>query len=102
MNWHHSSPTSNNQSNTLPYPRRPKALLTSSKDSPCTFKAALSTPQVDIWRKAINKELSTMENYVWDFVEINPSPKLVVTKWVFKTKKDRNRIVTEHKAHVCA
>ncbi|MBW0535573.1 hypothetical protein O181_075288 [Austropuccinia psidii MF-1] len=91
------------QQNILSHSRRAGALLTSADETPRTFKAAISCDAKDIWIKAINKELQSMEKLkVWDIVDLDPSYKLVGTTWVFKTKKNHLNEVVEHKARLCA
>lgn len=52
---------------------------------PETVKEALSRPDSDQWRKAINTEFQFLEeNDAWDLVEA-PNDKVIVdSKWVFK------------------
>ncbi|MBW0482460.1 hypothetical protein O181_022175 [Austropuccinia psidii MF-1] len=73
----------------LPFLHCPKVLLTTSDDTPPTFKSALNSPASNNWSEAINQEFSSMNKLqVWDVVELKPSYKLVGTTCVFKTKRD--------------
>ncbi|MBW0532418.1 hypothetical protein O181_072133 [Austropuccinia psidii MF-1] len=89
---------SRNSKNILPYPRRPKALMTSSNSgNPASYRQAIRSDNSDQWLQAIRKELHTMsELNVWEIVPIPKHTKLIGTTWVFKTKQD------EHKARLCA
>ncbi|MBW0491806.1 hypothetical protein O181_031521 [Austropuccinia psidii MF-1] len=89
--------------NILPFSRRPKVLLTTSDDTPQTFKNALNSPASDDWTKAINREFSSMNKLqVWDVVELKPSYKLVGTTWVFEITQDPQGNIIKQKAQLCA
>ncbi|MBW0495008.1 hypothetical protein O181_034723 [Austropuccinia psidii MF-1] len=87
--------------NILPYSRRPAALLTES--DPLTYNQALNSDNRENWTKAINREIQSMIDLdVWEEVPIKKDFKLVGTTWVFKTKKDKNNQIIQHKARLCA
>ncbi|MBW0460659.1 hypothetical protein O181_000374 [Austropuccinia psidii MF-1] len=88
----------------LPYPRRPKALMTSSNlGDPASYRQAIRSDNADQWLQAIRKELCTMsELNVWEIVPIPKHTKLIGTTWVFKTKRDEHNTILEHKARLCA
>ncbi|MBW0512781.1 hypothetical protein O181_052496 [Austropuccinia psidii MF-1] len=92
------------EENILPYPRRPKALMTSSNlNDPVSYRQAVKSENCDQWLLAIEKELHTMsELNVWEVVPIPKLTKLVGTTWVFKTKRDEHNVILEHKARLCA
>ncbi|MBW0530766.1 hypothetical protein O181_070481 [Austropuccinia psidii MF-1] len=76
------------EENILPYPRRPKALMTSSRlRDPVSYRQAIRSRNSDQWLHAIKKELHTMSKLnLWEIVPIPKHTKLVRTTWVFKTK----------------
>ncbi|MBW0533779.1 hypothetical protein O181_073494 [Austropuccinia psidii MF-1] len=89
--------------NILPFYRRPRILLTTSEDSPRTFKSALNSSLKDEWSEAIKKEFTSMNKLqVWDVVELKADYRLVGTTWVFKTKRDPQGNILERKARLCA
>ncbi|MBW0536448.1 hypothetical protein O181_076163 [Austropuccinia psidii MF-1] len=89
--------------NILPYSQRANALITVSDDSPRTFKKAVTSLNKEVWIKAIEKELSSMNSMgVWEIVELKPEYRLVGTTWVFCSKKNHLNEVIEHKARLCA
>ncbi|MBW0527614.1 hypothetical protein O181_067329 [Austropuccinia psidii MF-1] len=91
------------QSNILPFPRRPETFFSSACTTPRTFKEAISSPDHEVWLNTMSKELKSMADLnVWEVVDIDPSYKLVGTTWVFKIKKDHLGKVIEHKARLCA
>ncbi|MBW0466412.1 hypothetical protein O181_006127 [Austropuccinia psidii MF-1] len=91
------------QSNILPFPRRPETFFSSACTTPRTFKEATSSPDHEVWLNAISKELKSMADLnVWEVVDIDPSYKLVGTMWVFKIKKDHLGKVIDHKVCLCA
>ncbi|MBW0535863.1 hypothetical protein O181_075578 [Austropuccinia psidii MF-1] len=91
------------QSNILPFPRRPETFFSSACTTPRTFKEATSSPDQEVWLNAISKELKSMADLnVWEVVDIDPSYKLVGITWVFKIKKDHLGKVIDHKARLCA
>ncbi|MBW0547431.1 hypothetical protein O181_087146 [Austropuccinia psidii MF-1] len=91
------------QSNILPYSLRPKTFVTVKDADPISYQSALSDSHCEDWKKAISKELNSMENLkVWSVVDLQPSMKLVGTTWVFRTKRDVMNRITEYKARLCA
>jgi vacuolar-type H+-ATPase catalytic subunit A/Vma1 len=54
------------------------------------------------WVMAIQEELNNFErNQVWTLVE-RPKMNVISTKWVFRNKQDKNRVVTRNKARLVA
>ncbi|MBW0537724.1 hypothetical protein O181_077439 [Austropuccinia psidii MF-1] len=90
-------------SNILPYSRRPKALISSSDNTPCTYKGTINSINKEKWINSISKELNSMNKLgVWDIVDLDPSFKLVGRTWFFKIKRDHIRNITVHKSCLCA
>ncbi|MBW0564752.1 hypothetical protein O181_104467 [Austropuccinia psidii MF-1] len=92
------------EENILPYPRRPKALMTSSDlNNPASYRQAIRSRNSNQWLNAIKKELHTIrELNVWEIVPIPKDTKLIGTTWVFKTKWNELNAILEHKARLCA
>ncbi|MBW0538010.1 hypothetical protein O181_077725 [Austropuccinia psidii MF-1] len=89
--------------NILPYSCRANALITVSDDSPQTFKKAITSQNKEVWIKAIEKELSSMNSMgVWEVIDLKPEYRLVGTTWVFCSKKSHLNEIIEHKARLCA
>ena len=60
--------------------------IETSKD-PVSFSQAISCNDYDKWIDAMNNELKSMDQTkVWELVEFTERYKVVVCKWVFKTK----------------
>ncbi|MBW0536871.1 hypothetical protein O181_076586 [Austropuccinia psidii MF-1] len=71
------------KANILPFPRRPKALIS--------------------MENAIERELKMMKDLeVWEVVKLEPHHKVVGTTWVFKKKKNITAEQSEYKAQLCA
>ncbi len=70
---------------------------------PKTIKEALSRPDRDQWKQAIESELKSInENNVWTIVK-RPFDKIVIgTKWVFKIKKNAKNEPEKYKARLVA
>ncbi|MBW0549089.1 hypothetical protein O181_088804 [Austropuccinia psidii MF-1] len=89
------------QENILPYARRSAAHLTHM--DPTSYNEAMKSASSELWHKAIGKELQNMCHLkVWEEVPISKETKLIGTTWVFKTKRNENNMIIEHKAHLCA
>lgn len=68
---------------------------------PVTYEEAISGPDAEEWRKAIDEELQAhATNGTWKMVDLPPHRKAIGAKWVFKIKHtvSRNRF----KARLCA
>ncbi|BFG20843.1 hypothetical protein CerSpe_071170 [Prunus speciosa] len=71
--------------------------------NPTSFKEAMESQNADKWREAMLNELESMKNnQVWELVEPQKSQKLVGSKWVFKTKKDKDGRIERFKARLVA
>ncbi|MBW0523999.1 hypothetical protein O181_063714 [Austropuccinia psidii MF-1] len=90
------------QLNVLPYSRRGNGLFSASIEIPSTYKNALKSKDKDLWKQAINKELSNMNQLkVWDFVDLKEDYKLVGTTWIFRIKTNNRNEAVEYKARLC-
>jgi hypothetical protein len=70
-------------------------------DDPKTFKRAVTGPNSEGWKKAIDEELNNIEDHdVWLDQEDEPN-KLLAHTWVFKTKPATTSSVEKQKARLC-
>lgn len=61
----------------------------SSGDEPEGVQEALSRPDADQWRRAMQEEMESFsENDAWDLVVLPANKSAVSNNWVFKVKKD--------------
>lgn len=77
-----------------------RALLSSKV--PRTYREAMLSSDAGAWTKAIDAELGAMAKLkVWD-IAVNPEDEsLLGTVWVFRKKKDSDRVVVKFKARLC-
>jgi hypothetical protein len=70
---------------------------------PQTLEEALSSPQSEFWRTAMDEEFkSLLENGTWELVECPLGVKPVPMKWVFKIKRNADGSVERFKARLVA
>ena len=70
---------------------------------PQTVKEALSCPEKEEWKVAMQKEMESIHsNEVWDLVELPKDRKLVGNKWVFKKKTKADGLIERYKARLAA
>jgi hypothetical protein len=80
-----------------------KALVTlgEAEMEPRTVEEALSGPNSDQWKQAMDDEYrSLLENDTWDLVDSTPGIKPIPVKWVFKIKKDAAGKIERYKARL--
>ncbi|KAJ0179561.1 hypothetical protein K1T71_005273 [Dendrolimus kikuchii] len=59
---------------------------------PLTVEEALSGPDAQHWREAMDEEYkSLMENNTWELTKLPPNKKAMPCKWIFKSKTNQNR-----------
>nr|KYP47011.1 Retrovirus-related Pol polyprotein from transposon TNT 1-94 [Cajanus cajan] len=74
------------------------ALMTDME--PITFEEAISK---EVWRSAMEEELKSIEkNDTWEMVNLPQNKKVIVVKWVFKTKLKSDGSIAKHKARLVA
>lgn len=57
----------------------------------------------DVWKKAMDEELASIErNDTWDLMEHPTGKKVIGLKWVYKTKFDAQGKVQKFKARLVA
>lgn len=106
-------PQPNQEENQRRYPvreRKPKidpdmyyyANVAEALGDPMTRSEALSRPDAEEWKKAMDEEYeSLMKNGTWTLVDRPPNTNIVGSKWVFKLKRSADGTV-RHKARLVA
>ena len=90
-------------SNPFPSRRVGLAAVQADDDSPRTAEEALSRPDADFWRQAMDEEIqSLMEYNCWELCELPPGAKPIPCKWVFKIKRDARGNIERYKARLVA
>ena len=70
---------------------------------PENFSEALTSPEKDEWRNAMNKELLSLKtNDVFDLVKLPENKKAIGCRWVFKRKIKEDGSVERYKARLVA
>lgn len=78
-------------------------LVISKNEDPRTLKEALSSPDQDSWKRAMDEEInSLMQNKTWELVSPPVGANIVTCKWVFKTKKNAEGGPDRYKARLVA
>ena len=63
------------------------------------LKQALESLNKDEWIIAMNNEIKELENQnTWTITILPPNKNLLRGKWVYKIKKDNNRLIIKYKA----
>ena len=77
------------------------ASLCSEYNEPCTVTEALSGPDADEWKKAMDREINSFkENDVWKLSEPSANHEPIKSKWVFKKKVGPDGTVVTYKARL--
>jgi hypothetical protein len=72
-------------------------------DTPKTIGEAYSSPDVDLWKEALQSEMgSIMSNGTWEVVDRPYGCKPVGCKWIFKKKLRPDGIIDKYKARLVA
>ena len=67
---------------------------------PHNFEEAASE---EIWKKAMDEEITTIEkNHTWDLAELPKGKDVIGLKWVYKTKYKEDGSIQKHKARLVA
>src|SRR4051812_47932580 len=70
---------------------------------PMTYKQALSLPNANKWKAAMQEELESMwTNQVWDLVDLPAGCKAIGNKWVLKIKHNSDGSIERYKARLIA
>lgn len=76
--------------------------LLSDNTEPRTAKEALSGPDGDQWKKAMDDEMESLRaNNTWELVDLPDDRKAVGSRWVFKTKQENSGSI-KYKARLVA
>ena len=68
---------------------------------PTSSAEALSSPQSDHWRKAMDEELASLKSHdTWQVAILPPGKKPIPTRFIFKRKMKNNGTVGKYKARV--
>ena len=77
--------------------------LAEEDHEPSSIQEALSGPDKEEWRKAINEELeSLIRNGTWDVVPKPTGRDVITCKWVFKIKRNAEGDIERYKARLVA
>jgi hypothetical protein len=72
-------------------------------DTPKTIEEAYSSPDVDLWKEAVQSEMdSIMSNGTWEVVDRPYGCKPIGCKWVFKKKLRPDGTIEKYKARLVA
>ena len=72
-------------------------------DEPSTVEEALSGPEAEKWRRAMQSEMNSIyQNDVWSLVESPSQRKPINCKWIFKKKVGADGTVCSYKARLVA
>ena len=72
-------------------------------DEPRSAKEALSGPQAQQWRQAMDEEMKSLaENHCWELEELPSTAKAIGCKWIFKIKRDAKGNIERYKARLVA
>ena len=79
-------------------------LTTSDSDSdPISFDEAMSRPDADKWRRAMQEELDSLkENEVWTLVNRPKNTNIVTNRWVFRIKRSPEGEIERYRARLVA
>ena len=70
---------------------------------PMSYEEEKTAPDKDLWQKAMESELESLEKKnTWDVCELPPGRKTISTKWVFQLKKNEKGETVRHKARLAA
>lgn len=73
------------------------------ENDPGTMKEALTSPDAEKWKLAINEELENLKrNKTWELVPRPKNRKIVKCKWIFKRKLNKDGQVERYKARLVA
>ena len=74
-----------------------------TENDPQTFTEAMTSRDAPMQREAVNNEPdSIMSNHVWEIVDLPPSTKLILCKWIFKKKLKAYGTIHKYKARLVA
>lgn len=72
-------------------------------EDPLTYQQAISGEMSQEWKQAMDEEIQALqENGTWTLVTLPKGRKAIGSKWVFKTKLNKDGMVERYKARFCA
>ena len=70
---------------------------------PTTYGAAISSPQQELWRAAMDSEMASLHKAgTFTLVPLPANRTAIGCKWVYKTKRGADGAITKHKARLVA
>ena len=70
---------------------------------PVTVKEALTSPEADMWKRAMDEEIGNLKrSQTWELVTKPPKTKLITSKWIFCKKKNETGNGVKFKARLVA
>jgi transposase InsO family protein len=79
------------------------ALALATTVEPETVEEALSGPDSEFWRQAINEELASLHsNQTWTLAKLPDGAKPIPVRWIFKIKRDAKGNIERYKARLVA
>ena len=79
------------------------AFVVSQMREPLTYEEAINSPDAELWKEAIGKELNShASNGTWALVDRPAGRNIVTNKWVFKIKRNADGTVERYKARLVA
>lgn len=88
---------------TLKPPKRLATSLSTIALEPETYEAAISSPNCEDWKHAMQEELSShTSNGTWELVHRPTNQKILKNKWVFKIKRNPDGSIFRYKARLVA
>ena len=68
--------------------------MITEEGEPESFQAVQSRKDKQIWLKAMHEEMNSLnKNKTYDLVELSNGKKVLKNKWMFKLKKDGDKLV---------
>jgi hypothetical protein len=75
----------------------------SVESDPMTYRAAISSPQGQLWRTAMDSEMASLHKAgTFTLVPLPANRTAIGCKWVFKTKRGADGAITKYKARLVA
>ncbi len=67
-----------------------------SFEEPSFYEEAISSSNCDNWKEAMEQEMKSLrDNHTWDLVELPRDRKTVGSKWIYKIKRYKARLVAQ-------
>ncbi|CAA7023934.1 unnamed protein product [Microthlaspi erraticum] len=71
------------------------------ENEPRTYSEAMSTPEADLWKEAVNSEMdSILQNHTYIITDLPPGFKALGCRWIFKTKLKTDGAIDKYKARL--